>query len=218
MVKLGIEWVYLVLTLIHGNYANEWAAYNAGYFHWQKFSKRLIYHFDSLAYVQTWEKHKSGFPHVNVALHNKKIWQLCEGDGWKDFRQLIKPMLVETGFGYVVHVSPLRPDGELTLTGYMTKLSRELTGAGVKNQIPINAPRHFRRLRASRGLLEPIHRPGTHDGVLVAADKLGTVDLSSEGWTKLKEGRLEAAAKRQGYKQRLRELKKGVRHGRSKAA
>lgn len=186
MLACGDEWVYLVLTLSHSNYANEWAAYNAGYFHWQKLSKRLIRLFGPLAYIQTWEKHQSGFPHVNLVIHNSKIWDLCRGDGWKRFRQMLKPMLVSVGFGYVVHVAPLRSGGALTMTGYLTKLSRELTGAEVKNQVPVNAPLHFRRLRASRGLLPPIYRPGKHEGALIPVKALGSVDLSPEGWLKRK--------------------------------
>lgn len=212
MQKLGDHWVYLVLTLIHSNYANEWAAYNAGYFHWRKFSLRLIRRFGKLAYIQTWERHKSGFPHANVALHNEEIWRLCEGDGWRNFRQVLKPMLVECGFGYVVHVAPLRPGGSLTLTGYLTKLSRELTGAGIKNQVPVNAPPGFRRLRASRGLLEPIHRPGNHEGVLIPSRAVGAVDLSPKAWADRQTLILEALRMQEGQKNRR------SRHGRSKTA
>lgn len=212
MLSLGDHWVYLVLTLIHSNYVNEWAAYNAGYFHWKKFSKRLVRLFGALAYVQTWERHKSGFPHANVAIHNEEIWQRCKGDGWRGFRQLLKPMLVECGFGYVVHVAPLRPGGSLTLTGYLTKLSRELTGAGVKDQIPLNAPPGFRRLRASRGLLAPIHRPGDHQGALLPVKTLSSVDLSAESWAKRESFILEAARARESQK------RKGSDHGRSKKA
>jgi hypothetical protein len=41
------------------------------------------------------------------------------------------------------------------MAGYLVKLAKELTGAQAKkgDQAPLHAPRHFRRIRASRGLL-----------------------------------------------------------------
>lgn len=39
------------------------------------------------------------------------------------------------------------------MAGYLVKLARELTGSARKDQVPVDAPSHFRRLRASRGLL-----------------------------------------------------------------
>jgi hypothetical protein len=203
MLRLGDHWVYLVLTMVHSHYVNEWAAYRAGVFHWDKLRKRLTRRFDALAYLQTWEKHVSGFPHVNVAVHNERIWQLCAGDGWRSWRQSLIPHLLESGFGRVVHVEPLRPDTGMGLAGYLTKTARELTGAGVKNQVPVNAPAHFRRLRASRGLLEPIFRPGTHQGALVRANAVGSLDLSPEAWVKreafiLEQRRLKGRSKRRG--------------------
>jgi hypothetical protein len=53
------------------------------------------------------------------------------------------------------------------MAGYLVKLTRELTGAGPKNQIPVNAPRHFRRLRASKGLLPPRKKNDHVTGALV---------------------------------------------------
>jgi hypothetical protein len=46
------------------------------------------------------------------------------------------------------------------MAGYLVKLARELVGADNKSQIPWDAPPHFRRLRATRGLLPPVHKSG----------------------------------------------------------
>ncbi len=69
-------------------------------------------------------------------------------------------MAVEVGFGYVINVETVRDN--VQMAGYITKLSRqlsalpkEMTGASVKDQTPMMAPKHFRRIRASRGLLPP---------------------------------------------------------------
>ena len=158
----GKKWIYIVLTLPHRRFKSEQEAYRAGYRYWHMLNKRLTRAYGRIAYIQTWEKHKkSDFPHVNIVLHNDLIWGLCRREGWKSWRQEFMSEAVEVGFGCVLWVAPLRPGGSLTLAGYLTKLSRELTGAGIKDQVPVNAPPHFRRLRASRKLLpKPFHRDG----------------------------------------------------------
>lgn len=162
----GPHWVYVVLTFNQRNFKNPFQAYTAGGRQWQKVGQRLVYSYGAIDYLQTWEAHKSGFPHVNVAIHNETIWQLCEGDGWRSWRQELKRVVVSCGFGYVLHVEPLRSGMALDLAGYLTKLSRELTGAGIKSQVPVNAPAHFRRIRASRGLLAKPYKKAGWTGFL----------------------------------------------------
>lgn len=186
----GDRWVYLVLTFDQRHETSEWDCYIAGLRRWQKLNQRLGRAYGRIEYVQTWEAHRSGFPHVNVVIRNDEIWKLCEGSGWRSWRQSLIAEAVECGFGRVAHVEPLRPDTGLGMAGYLTKLSRELTGAGVKNQVPVNAPPHFRRIRASQGLLPPIHRPGRFQGVMVPTRALPAVDLTPEAISKLVESRL----------------------------
>ena len=97
---------------------------------------------------------------MNIIIHNEEILRRCAGEGWRKWRQDLKKLAVKAGFGEVLWVEPVR-DSE-AMAGYMTKLSRELTGASRKDQVPVNAPRHFRRLRASRGLLPSAY---SHAGV-----------------------------------------------------
>lgn len=184
MLRLGPEWVYSVLTFDPSQYRDQWDAFRAGCRNFQKLNQRLTRAFGKIAYVQTWEQHKTGWPHVNVAIHNSEIFSRCAGAGWRSWRQWLIPHAIACGFGRVVHVHPLYEGGTLSLAGYMTKLSRELTGSATKDQTPVDAPLGFHRLRTSRGLLEPIYRPGKHDGVLIPVKALGTVDLSPEGWLK----------------------------------
>lgn len=181
----GERWVYIVLTFNQKSETNEWSVYRSGVFRMQKLLQRLMRRFGAIAYVQTWEKHTvTDFPHVNIVISNDRIWQLCQGDGWKQFRQLLTKLAVECGFGFRTWVEPLRAGSGMGLAGYLTKLSRELTGAGIKNQVPVNAPPHFRRLRASRGLLAPVHHPSELVGSLISAKALRSVDLSPEGLAK----------------------------------
>lgn len=189
----GDRWVYLVLTFNQRQERSEWDVYRCGVDRWKKLEKRLTRRHGKIEYVQTWEKHtRSDFPHVNVVIHNRSIWEECEGDGWRSFRQELRPHAVECGFGTITpHVEPLRKDTGAGLAGYLTKLSRELTGAGVKNQVPVNAPPHFRRIRASQGLLPPVYRPGHYQGLMLPSRAVGSMDLSTEGIQKLVEMKLK---------------------------
>jgi hypothetical protein len=162
--KQGIEsrdgWLYVVLTYDQKRWSGQWAAFKAGGKMWNKLRSRLVRRYGKIDYLQTWEAHQNGFPHVNLVMHNEEMLKRCEGNGWKKFRQELKKMAVEVGFGMVLTVETVRD--EKKMAGYITKLSRqlsalpkEMTGANVKDQTPVNAPKHFRRLRASRGLLPP---------------------------------------------------------------
>jgi hypothetical protein len=180
MTRIGEQWVYSVLTFDPKHFQNEWAAYRGGLHRWQKLNQRLSRAYGPITYLQTWEKHtRSDFPHVNVAIHNSKIWALCRGDGWKSFRRYLNQQAVACGFGQRIWLEPLRAGMTMDFAGYLTKLNRELTGAGTKNQVPVNAPKNFRRFRASQGLLpKPFHREG-FTGVLIPAKLLGTVDIGA---------------------------------------
>lgn len=158
----GPQWIYIVLTLPHRRFSSEWGAYRAAYRYLHMLNKRLTRAYGRIEYIVTLEKHKkSDYPHVNVVIHNDAIWRLCRGDGWQSWRNDLKHMAVGVGFGFILWVEPLRRGKGMTLAGYLTKLSRELTGAGDKGQVPVNAPPHFRRLRASRKLLpKAFHREG----------------------------------------------------------
>jgi hypothetical protein len=95
--------------------------------------------------------HQSGYPHVNVTISNRQIHAAAGREKDKNNPSWLSAAAEECGFGWKCHASPMR-DGP-GMAGYLTKLGLELAGAARKNQVPVNAPRHFRRIRASRGLL-----------------------------------------------------------------
>ena len=111
-----------------------------------------------MRYIQTWERHQRGGAHVNIILHNENFFaKACEN--WQSLRRhWVEPSAVACGFGFRTWVEPV--DGTDSMAGYLTKLSRELTGSGEKNQIPIDAPAHFRRIRASQKTLPPPLKSG----------------------------------------------------------
>jgi hypothetical protein len=151
------HWSYIVLTFSQREWRSTWEQAKKGVALWAKLRKRFVRNFGPIAYVQTWERHAKKGLHVNVAISNarvaKTIAELQYPHKWK----WLAVAGVECGFGRIHWAEPLRGD-DGSLAGYLTKLSRELTGAGPKNQIPVDAPRHFRRLRASIRLLPPPFR------------------------------------------------------------
>jgi len=122
---------------------------------WDKFRKRLVRLYGPIEYVQTLERHKKGGCHVNVVVGSADLAQVVEND-WRLWRRsVLVPMATDCGFGPVCWVERC-DEASGRLAGYITKLASELTGAEGKSQIPEDAPPHFRRLRASRGLLPPV--------------------------------------------------------------
>jgi hypothetical protein len=145
-------WTYVVLTFDPKNLEGKDEAFVRGKALWSKLRHSLTRRFGRVEYIQTWEAHKSGWPHVNVLIHNARINAM----GWKKFRRVLKVLAVKAGFGKIIWVEPMK-SGD-AMAGYLVKLARELTGATVKDQVPVDAPAHFRRLRASRGLLPAPHK------------------------------------------------------------
>lgn len=159
------DWNYLVLTFAQRDWESEWQQAKAGVLCWSKLRKRMVREFGTLRYIQTWERHaRRGF-HVNLAISSAAVShaldKLTRASRWP----WLRAHCVACGFGWKHWAEPMRAGGA-AMAGYMTKLSRELTGAGPKSQVPTQAPPHFRRLRTSQGLLPPIH-VGDYTGHLV---------------------------------------------------
>lgn len=162
------HWTYLVLTYPH----NDWpgakglrALFRWGVVHWSRLRKRLVREFSDLLYIQTWEIHPtSGYPHINLVISNPKLHEAATVNHVALRKLVLTPMCRATGFGFCKWAEPLK-DSE-RMAGYITKLGLELTGSHHKNQTPVNAPKHFRRIRASRGLLPKRFKDDTITGQL----------------------------------------------------
>lgn len=158
------DWTYCVFTYDQKKWDSQTAMYRAGVHIWSKLRKRLTWEFGKIAYVQTWEQHRSGAPHVNVLIGNSDIANWASYD-WRALRrEWIRPAAQACGFGKVCWVEPVTSLD--MMADYLVKLACELTDADEKGQTPIAAPRHFRRLRASQGLLPPPHKNPDITGVL----------------------------------------------------
>lgn len=149
------DWVFCVLTFKFGpSELDRFKTYRLAYLCWDRLRKRLVRGYGPIHYVQTLERNRKGGCHVNVVIGNEEIALAVEKDWRKWRKQVFIPAAVACGFGKVAWVERLdRQTGRLA--GYITKLANELTGSAAKNQTPDDAPLHFRRIRASRGLLPP---------------------------------------------------------------
>ena len=167
-VKEAIEkhkhWCHITLTFLQPEGADKENMYREGVVKWAKLRKRMVREFGAIQYVQTWERHRSGYPHVHLAVTNKELYARSSDTPRKNWNNHLRDAAVECGFGQIGWIEQLR--NKAAMAGYLTKLARELTGRGKDYQTPINAPRHFRRLRASVRLLPPIHHNPDISGVL----------------------------------------------------
>jgi hypothetical protein len=144
--------VYLVLTWDQKQFGGDFATAYRGILRcWARMRKRLTRRWGPLRYVAVAERHASGFPHLNVIIANPDLGSACAGDGWKQIRTgWLRESLVECGFGPIAWLEPVR--SKTWIAYYVAKLAGEI---GKASQVPIEAPPHFRRLRASQGLLPP---------------------------------------------------------------
>lgn len=144
-------WIYAVLTL-PGEWRgwDVWSRYKAAGELWNlRLRKRLQRRYGRVLYVQTWEQHRDGTPHVNLVLGGESLIEDVEakGDGGASYhprlgrhvrvprwRRWFADTAAESGFGTRTWVERLwepsdgaeRPsDG---LAAYMVKLSHNLVG------------------------------------------------------------------------------------------
>lgn len=178
-------WVLLVLTFDPSHFRDRWEAYRAAGACWDRHLREsLRRRAGRLAYLQTWEAHVSGWPHVNLLLSSPELRAWVEASGLVEleregpegrrrrcvlpraWRRWVRDAAVRAGFGPVVWVEVVSRSNPAALAGYLVKLANELVGAGSKKgeQSPMDAPRHFRRIRASRGLLPKPYAGRSREG------------------------------------------------------
>lgn len=168
------DWVYATLTFAQRDWDDWKDQYRKSGQLWSKLRHRLQWRFGKIAYIQTWERHKAQGIHVNLLLGSEEL--LCKTEeaecsivakrmtkqdrGRYVAKKVFNGVQKECGFGRIAFMAAMRDGTSKAMAGYFTKLAKELVGADAKGQIPFDAPAHFRRLRASRGLLPPVIKSG----------------------------------------------------------
>jgi hypothetical protein len=167
-------WLYLVLTFDPSQWENPWKAYKDAARLWDKRLRRMLERaYGRLDYLQTWERTRRGWPHLNLLLRSdalqdhvrslvdRRVWiqegdhgrgRLAHATGWRPW---IADRAPRAGFGKRVWVEIV--DNKAAMGAYLVKVATEFSRSAFKDgdQRPLGAPPHFRRIRASRGLLPP---------------------------------------------------------------
>lgn len=131
-------------------------------------------------YVNVIEQHGSRWPHLNVVLagdiglhvsYDAGSWnpddRAPRGGTWQHApsswpsRSRLNEIATKAGFGIRIWVEPIRSKRATAM--YIGKLSGELSKS---NQVPLEAPTHFRRLRSSLRFL-PAPDPSDWTGILL---------------------------------------------------
>jgi len=158
------SWTYIVQTFARDReFRNPYEAYKGLYFCWAKQRKRIFRKWKDFKYITLVEKHRDrtdketgeiiqGWPHLNILIRNEALAKACAGDGWKSVRRnWLEPVAKACGFGMRTWIEPVR--GSEKMAGYFVKLCGTAGELSKPSQSPDNAPKNFRRLRASQGLL-----------------------------------------------------------------
>lgn len=171
-VKQAIErfcnWSYLVLTFKQSEWWDWKEQYTLSCSMWSALRCRLRRKYGYFGYIQTWERHKKQGIHVNLLVTSDEMFASVSGNAMAFQRDILRPHACACGFGPRTWAEALRTGTSAGMAGYLTKLSRELVGADQKGQIPFDAPPHFRRLRASRGILPPVHKSNMSGWLVMA--------------------------------------------------
>jgi len=203
------EVVFLTLTFDPARWKDAASAWRHSKDCWKRLTDRLRYRYGlgagrervnaRIVYVQTWEQHQSGWPHVHALVHCPALAQDVRRQGqfwskaelrqvWRWQKTVLQKEAQAAGFGWRCDVDfPRKERG--AVAGYLVKLAAELTRSDAKHaQTPVDAPKGFRRLRATERFLPPIRELGEvctdHNGELVSLWS-GVIVLAPLDWIEL---------------------------------
>lgn len=100
------------------------------------------------------EQHSKGWPHLHVALRHAVLHSYCTGESARVlWVRWLKNEAMRCGFGFKGSISAAR--NRDAIAGYVVKVSAIPGELSKGVQVPVRAPKGFRRIRASHGLLPP---------------------------------------------------------------
>lgn len=181
------DWIYAVLTVDPAAFRDRWHAFKVAGDLWnRRLRKRLQRAYGALDHIQTWEQHRSGWPHVNVLVRSDTLLEHVRALGvetrtargphgerealfprWRT--SVFQDLVHECGFGLRVWAELIEARSASGMAAYLAKVAGELTRSHLKggDQRPIEAPRGFHRLRSSPGLLPARAKKSELTGFLV---------------------------------------------------
>lgn len=157
--------VMMVLTLDPAEWKDRWEAFAELSRAWSSLRKAISRAYGGNDWVGTVEVHRSGWPHMNVVMVAPQLGDAVATDP-KGTLEWLKRHAVSCGFGWRCSIE--QASSKRAVAGYIVKVAGEvesaaapdadgrLVGEVVKlSQLPVEAKRHFRRLRSSVKFLPP---------------------------------------------------------------
>ena len=157
---------FLVLTLDpkdwkpEGNESAQDRMFRASNKCWRMLLQKIARKYGPSEFLTVTEQTKRGIPHFNIALVNPLVAADLVGCGkggaGSNFKNWLEGVLPGVGFGRICFAEPARTSD--AIAGYIVKVAgtSALTGEVTKqSQLPVDAPKGFRRIRSSRGFLPP---------------------------------------------------------------
>lgn len=205
--------LFLTLTFDRPAGATALSRWKAAQACWKRFRDALVYELGAglgratkkarLTYVQVWEQHEDGWPHLHALIVSRELARAVREHGshpmphprtgeprpiWHYVRNKLRAMARGAGFGPVADLQFVDP-GKGRMAGYLVKIADELSDSLEKDQRPLRAPFRFRRIRATPGFLERLRKASeTFTGAVTQFDErrapllleLGCISLSRE--------------------------------------
>lgn len=180
------ECTFMVLT-VERRWSDPWDAYRALSRQSRNFLARLRRAFagePGSRWVMAVEQHRDGYPHVNLLMHAPILTRLVRASvqlrrdrGLDQGGELVMKgdllrCATETGWGWRSTAEPVRvqrrdagdsPHGQAA--GYLVKVAARETSKLA--QLPTEAPKNFRRLRAGLRFLPPVRRDPSITGAML---------------------------------------------------
>lgn len=165
--------------------------------------KRIERTYGSIMGVQAVEQHRSGYPHVNFVFKFNEIEKVDKAFINKFLKRFLIPNAVKTGFGKQATADLLIDEDVEKVLSYVSKTGLTVISGEINkvSQVPIDAPKGFRRLRSIRGFLkEPKIQSELTGGIVksrledikLASDKIGykgLIELVSREFPKLSDAK-----------------------------
>jgi hypothetical protein len=158
------KWIFMVLTINRSDFDSHTHAYKEICENLKVLRKRMERAFGEVAYIRVVEQHtKFPFPHLNFVFYCEELFsQYPDNESlylW--LKRWLTPNAKQCGFG-VIHTAEY-VSSQKAVSEYMAKSAVNHINSEIskRSQVPLDAPSHFRRLGATRGLLPPRKGPKT---------------------------------------------------------
>ena len=143
--------------------------------------KKIERSYGKIVGVQAVEQHKSGYPHLNFVFKFDEVHGIDKEFIHSFLKRFLTPEAVKCGFGRKTSAD-LIGEGEVDkVLSYVSKTGLSIISGETnkQSQVPMEAPKGFRRLRSIRGFLKEKKRESEYTGGIVKSS-LEEIGLSND--------------------------------------